>query len=443
MRPSLQLGLSQHLAMTPQLQQAIRLLQMSSLELEHEIQTTLESNLLLEPVEPDESLVTESHVHETYHSEPWESTYFDKKPEFPFQKSAELTLREHLYWQMELAHFSEKNKLIATSLIDAISEEGYLLCPLSEIQESLHFEVTESDIETILHHIQQFDPLGVGARSLSECLNIQLNHLPTTTPCIIALQTLVTEHLDILGKKDYATLKLRLDLSETELKNIIKILTSLNPRPGTQLSSKKSEYIMPDVIISKKNNQFLAELNKAILPTLRLNTDYVQSRHATFFKTHLKEAKWFLKSIQTRNETLLKVAQCIAIEQKEFLEYGEEQMKALSLQDIARKTELHESTVSRITTQKYILTPRGIFALKYFFSNGISSTQGKEASTTAIRAFIKKIIAEETSQAPFSDHKIRELLIERGITIARRTVTKYREAMQVPPSHERKKVSFS
>jgi RNA polymerase sigma-54 factor len=428
MRPSLQLGLSQHLAMTPQLQQAIRLLQMSSLELEQEIQTTLESNLLLEQIEP---------------SEPWDRIYFSKKSEFPFQKSTELTLREHLYWQMELAHLSEKEILIATSLIDAISEEGYLLCPLSEIQEGLNFKTTENHIEAILYRIQQFDPLGVGARNLSECLSIQLNHLPTTTPYITAVKTLVTEHLDILGKKDYATLKLRLDLSELELKNIIKILTGLNPRPGTQLSSKKSEYVIPDVIISKKNNNFLVELNKTILPTLRLNTDYARPGYLTFFKTHLKEAKWFLKSVQTRNETLLKVAQCIATEQKEFLEYGEEHMKPLSLQDIAQKTELHESTISRITTQKYILTPRGIVPLKYFFSNGISSKQGKEASTTAIRALIKKIIAEETSQTPFSDHKIRTLLMERGITIARRTVTKYREAMQVPSSNERKKLGFS
>lgn len=440
MRPSLQLGLNQQLTMTPQLQQAIKLLQMSSLELELEIQTILESNLLLEQIESNETEVIES----------WDRNHGDKKGEFLLQKSADITLREHLYWQMELTHFSEKDKMIATTLIDAISEEGYLLCPLPEIQESLDFEASLSEIESILYRIQQFDPLGVGARNLSECLNIQLNTLPIATPWMTELKLLVSEHLEILGKRDYAFLKDKLNLNSTDLKEMIKILTSLNPRPGTELSTKKSEYIIPDVIAWKKNDQCFIELNSRFMPKLRINTHYADLIHqkktagnVQFFKEHLQEARWFLKGLQTRDETLLKVARCILAEQKDFLDFGEEKMRPLSLQDVADKTQLHESTISRITTKKYILTPRGIFELKYFFSNAITSPKGKEASTTAIRAFIKKIIAEETSQAPLSDHKIRELLLERGISIARRTVTKYRELMHVPSSNERKNLGFS
>lgn len=438
MRSALQLGLNQQLAMTPQLQQAIRLLQMSSLELEAEIQATLESNLLLEQEEND--------------FESWDCLpiNLDKKRDFLLQKSADVTLREHLYWQMELAHFSEKDKIIATTLIDAISDEGYLLCSLSEIAESLNFEVEQSEIEAILYRIQQFDPVGIGARNLSECLNIQLNTLSVPSHLMSALKLLIAEHLEALGKKNYDELKNKLGLKAADLKEIIKILTTLNPRPGTQLSTKKSEYIVPDIIACKKNNQCIIELNSQFIPKVRINAHYADLIHqkqtgnsVQLFKAHLKEAKWFLKALQTRDETLLKVAHCILVEQKEFLDFGEEKMKPLSLQDIANKTGLHESTISRITTKKYILTPRGIFELKYFFSNAITSPKGAEASTIAIRAFIKKIIAEETSQAPLSDHKIKELLLARGISIARRTVTKYREAMRIPCSNERKNLSFS
>lgn len=455
MQISLQLGLNQQLKMTPQLQQAIKLLQMSSLELELEIQTRLESNLLLEQIEANEIDVHEENnlLFSQFSGENWDRGYLDRKKELLLQKSAEMTLREHLYWQMELAPFSARDKIIATTLIDAISEEGYLLCPLSEIQESLNFkpQASENEIEAVLCHIQQFDPLGVGARNLSECLNIQLNSLPLATPWMAELKLLVSEHLEILGKRDYASLKNKLHLNSADLKDIIKILTSLNPRPGTQLSTKKSEYIIPDVIIHKKNNQCVIELNNTFMPKLRINAHYanlIQQKTTAdntveLFKAHLKEAKYFLKALQTRNQTLLKVAGCILNEQKDFLDFGEEKMKPLSLQDIARKTELHESTISRITTKKHILTPRGIFELKYFFSNAIISPKGKEASTIAIRALIKKIIAKETSQAPLSDHKITEVLLEYGIALARRTVTKYREAMRVPTSNERKNLGFN
>ncbi len=451
MQTSLQLGLSQQLKISPRLQQAIKLLQMSSLELKQEIEKCLESNLLLEATEINTDEENEP-LFSQFSGETWGGDYLDRKKELLLQKSIETTLREHLYWQMEISHFSERDKIIAIALIDAISEEGYLLCPLSDIQESLQFnmQTNEPEIEAVLCRIQQFEPLGVGARNLSECLNIQLNHLPIATPWMTKLKLLVSEHLEILGKRDYACLKNKLNLNSVELKDLIKILTSLNPKPGIQLSSKKPEYIIPDVIVHQKNNQCLVELNHTFIPKLRVNTHYadmiqqkkIRGNNTVLLKKYLEEAKYFLKGLQTRHETLLKVATCILNEQKDFLTFGEEKMKPLSLQDIAHKTELHESTISRITTQKYILTKRGIFELKYFFSNAITSAKGKTASSTAIRALIKKIIAKETSQAPFSDHKITQLLLECGISIARRTVTKYREAMRLPASNERKNLGF-
>jgi RNA polymerase sigma-54 factor len=453
MQTSLQLGLSQQLKMTPQLQQAIKLLQMSSLELELEIQTKLDTNLLLEHIEPNDTDVHEesNFLFSQFSGENWDRSYVERKRELLLQKSAETTLGEHLNWQMALTAFSEKDKIIGTALIDAISEEGYLLCPLSEIQESLNFEAKPCEIEAVLYRIQKFDPIGIGARNLSECLSIQLNSLPIATPWITELKVLVSEYLEVLGKKDYASLKDNLNLNSADLQDLIKILTSLNPRPGIQLSSKKSEYITPDIIAWKQNNQCIVELNSTSIPKLQINAHYAEliqqkkmlGNNAALFKEHLNDAKYFLKGLKTRNETLLKVASCILNEQKDFLAFGEEKMKPLSLQDIALKTGFHESTISRITTKKYILTPRGIFELKYFFSNAIRSLKGQESSTTAIRALIKKIIAEETSQTPLSDHKISEVLLERGISIARRTVTKYREAMQVPSSNERKNLGFS
>jgi len=449
MKPSLQLKLNQSLKMTPQLQQAIRLLQLSSPELELEIRNTLESNPLLEPVESEanEELDETEHIH--YLISQFQTERNSTLPEYHLdlllQKNAETTLQQHLLWQMELAHFSDREKMIAIALIDAISEEGYLSCSLSELQQSLEIKAEVTEIETVLCHIQQFEPLGVGARNLAECLNIQLNALPPSTPWIYEAKMLVSTYLESLGKRNYNYLKLRLNLDEEALRSTIKILTSLNPKPGTQISPKKCEYIIPDIIALKKNNHLIIALNKEFMPSLRINSNYAtliksknNAENLQTFKTHLKEAKWFLKGIETRNETLLKVARSIIEKQEAFLDFGEEVMKPLNLQDIAKAVNLHESTVSRITTQKYILTPRGVFELKYFFSNSIASSQEKQTSTTAIRALIKKIIAKESSQTPFSDDKLTQLLLKKGINISRRTVTKYREAMRIPTSNKRR-----
>lgn len=488
MRPSLQLKLNQQLAMTPQLQQAIRLLQLSSLELELEIKATLEANPLLEPAENPEELNNEtpeathlkpeetmnslnaeydvgSESEELLTQSSWDenesihmtNSFSQRKQEYQLQRSVETTLQQHLLWQMELAPFSEREKTIAIALIDAISEEGYLLNTLSEIQESLKAElasITLVEIEAVLFKIQQFDPIGVGARNLAECLNIQLQNLndlddalagnPVSPSLLKEAKRLASEHLEALGKRDYAQLKSKLNVSDATLNSVIKILTSLDPRPGTRISTKRDEFIIPDVLVRKKNGQWMVELNKEFVPNLRVNPNYAAliQRADTkgdieMLKEQLKEAKWFLKSLKTRQDTLLKVSKTIIERQTAFLEKGEEMMKPLNLQDIAEMVDLHESTISRITTQKYILTPRGIFELKYFFSNPLKSQQG-EHSATAIRAMIKKLIHLESAHKPLSDHKIMQSLSQQGINIARRTVTKYREAMNILSSNERK-----
>lgn len=452
MQSSLELGLSQQLSMSPQLQQAIRLLQLSALELELEIQKTLDSNLLIERIESDEASEENNPFFQSLERKKQVSDLSSRKKNFDplLHKSSEPTLKQHLYWQMELTHFSESEQAIAIALIDAISEEGYLLCPLLEIQQSLNIKSEVSEIEAVLGKIQQFDPLGVGARNLAECLKIQLDALPPCTPWLAEAALLIETKLEMLGKKEYTRLQGDLDWNEPTLRAVIKVLRSLNPRPGTAIASKKSEYIIPDVLAWKYNGKLIVELNKNSTPTLRLNPHYAQllaheqsQGNTQVFKTQWKEAKCFLKSLQTRQETLIKVAGSIMEKQQAFLDHGEEHMQPLNLQDIAQAVDLHESTVSRITTEKYILTPRGAFELKFFFSNALPHASGKNTSRTALCALIKKIISEEPSQTPFSDHKITELLLKQGFYITRRTVSKYRESMHLPISSERRNMSFN
>ncbi len=452
MRPSLQFTLNQKLAITPQLQQAIRLLQLSAVELEAEIRATVESNPLLEQIEPEEETMISPNlpigaemdysIISTFQEE-W-SRSSDKKPDLSLQRPSETTLHQYLLGQMELAHFSEQERAIATALIDAISEEGYLLSSIADIQETLGFSTQEADINAVLSQIQQFEPTGIGARDLAECLNLQLNLLPTNTPWLTETQLLVKHHLEAVGKKEYARLKKDLDLTDNELHAAIKLLTSLNPRPGAVINPKKSEYVIPDILAWKKGEQIFVELKQNFVPKIRINAHYASGlslpnhAHPLMVKEQLKEAKSFIKGLQTRNETLLSVARCILEQQKEFFDNGEEAMLPLNLRAVATKLGLHESTISRITSQKYILTPKGLYELKYFFSSSIPSILGAEASSIAIRAYIRKLIAEESNTAPLSDNKIMKVLLGRGIHIARRTVTKYREAMRISSSTERK-----
>jgi RNA polymerase sigma-54 factor len=511
MKQSLQLRFGQQITMTPQLQQAIRLLQLSTLELQAEIQQTLESNIMLEVAEDEyeteneidnqeldfsrqtddsnqnesEELsasnfdlesqyegsddmavgsLTEDIPTELAVDSDWQEIYegilpptdlpnaseLNGKELLVNQECAEETLKDHLRWQLELTPFNELDRAIAIAIIDGIDNDGYLQASFEEIAQSLGKKnrVYKKDIEAVLHRVQHFEPLGVGARNLSECLLLQLKTLPTKTPWLKEAKRLVTQHLELLGAHDYTQLTKRLKLSRDELREVIDLIQSLNPRPGAALETTQTAYVVPDVFVKKVKQQWMVDLNSEISPKLRINAYYASliskndnSADNTHLKSHLQEARWFIKSLKSRHETLLKVAKCIVKRQSAFLDYGEEAMKPLVLHDIARELEMHESTISRVTTQKYLHTPRGIFELKYFFSSHVSTKTGGECSSTAIRAMIKKLIAAESSAKPLSDSKIAKLLSERGIKVARRTVAKYREAMVIPPSNERKRLS--
>jgi len=493
MKQSIQLRLGQNLTMTPQLQQAIRLLQLSSLELQTEIQEALESNPLLE--NPEDSAEETSANEETSSSDSsedatqnaetqrdaevdlqntdmpdelpvdtaWEDVYehitpvssapssnqdFDERNSESVHETGE-DLREHLLWQMGLTPFSETDEAIATMIIDSINDDGYLTTPVADIHQSLseEHEIELQEVEAVLRRIQSFDPVGVAARDLGECLHLQLQQLEHDTPWRDEATRIVTEHLDLLGSHDFNQLIRRMKMSEEDLQQTVMLIRSLNPRPGSHLSSSKAEYIVPDVYVKKVKGIWKIELNAQSAPKLRINQTYAgmirradNSSDNNYLKNHLQEARWFLKSLMSRNETLLKVATCIVERQRGFLEHGEEAMKALVLHDVAEEVSMHESTISRVTTRKYMHTPRGIYELKYFFSSHVNTSSGGECSSTAIRAMIKKLIAAEEPKKPLSDSKLAKILDDQGIKVARRTVAKYREAMSIPPSNERKRL---
>ncbi|MEC9314461.1 MAG: RNA polymerase factor sigma-54 [Pseudomonadota bacterium] len=483
MKPSLQLRVGQSLSMTPQLQQAIRLLQLSSLELQAEIQEALETNPLLE-VEEDydydenarnrsdddqasrdisqlenqdipEDLPVDSKWEDMYDHQPVSSVgsnqMVDSDLERENQDESTDTLQQHLLWQMRLTPFTETEAAIATMIIDSVEDDGYLKTTLEEILESLseEFEDLELDeIETVLHRIQHFDPVGVAARDLRECLLIQLRvYEASGIPHIDLLRELIDKHLDTLAKRDYAQIKRALKVSDDELTELVRSIQLLNPRPGTQIQTDNTEYIVPDVYARKHNGKWQLSLNPDNAPRLQIAEHYAQlvnradnSAENTYLKNNLQEARWFLKSLQSRNETLLKVTEAIVERQKAFLDHGEEAMKPLVLADIAEAVEMHESTISRVTTRKYLHTPRGIFELKYFFSSHVSTEAGGECSATAIRAIIKKLVAAENPRKPLSDSKIAAILGDQGINVARRTIAKYRETLAIAPSNERKRL---
>lgn len=488
MRQSLQLRLGQQLTMTPQLQQAIRLLQLSSIDLQTEIQNALESNLMLEKVDDtqeytdrDESPTTEQPVAQAAddaefdtHNEvisqdlpvdsSWDDVYEsydgttsysrgdDEEQRDLYEQHAALaeTLREHLLWQMRLTPFSENDLAIAAAIIDAISETGYLTLSLEEIHQGLkdEYDIELDEVEAVLHRIQHFDPAGIAARSPAECLLLQLEQLPAETPWLAEARNLVKHHLDLLGGRDFTGLMRRLKVFREELQEIIELVQSLNPYPGAQLSIEQPQYIVPDVFVYRHKNSWRVELNPECAPRLRINAQYAgmvrradNSTDNTYLKNHLQEARWFLKSLKNRSETLLKVAGCIVQRQQNFLEHGEESMKPLVLRDIAEAVDMHESTISRVTTQKYMHTPRGIYEFKYFFSSHVGTRDGGECSSIAIRAMIKKLVNEENPQKPLSDSKMAQLLSKEGIQVARRTVAKYREAMSIPSSTDRKRLN--
>ncbi len=467
--------------MTPQLQQAIRLLQLSSLELQAEIQEALESNPLLEveeeydydgaPESSDEDqasrdvsqlenqdipedLPVDSKWEDTYDHQPASSVSsgtIDGDMERENQDESGDSLQQHLLWQMRLTHFTETEETIAATIIDSVEDDGYLKTTLEDIQLSLGEEFAEvelDEIETVLHRIQHFDPVGVAARDLRECLLIQLRVFETTgMPHIELLKELIDKHLDTLAKRDYAQIKRALKVNDDELTELVRSIQLLNPRPGSQIQTNDTEYIVPDVYARKYNGKWLLSLNPDNAPRIHIAEHYAQlinradnSAENTYLKNNLQEARWFLKSLQSRNETLLKVTEAIIERQKDFLDHGEEAMKPLVLADIAEVVEMHESTISRVTTRKYLHTPRGIFELKYFFSSHVSTDAGGECSATAIRAIIKKLVAAENPRKPLSDSKIADILGDQGVNVARRTIAKYRETLAIPPSNERKRL---
>ena len=467
MKQSLQLRLSQHLAMTPRLQQAIRLLQLSTMELRTEVQEALDSNLMLELDEddtaaagPETEIAPADIPRELPVDSAWEDIYdsvplggaastgeFDGTDPVAHRAQTE-SLKDRLLWQVSLMRLCDTDRVIAAALVDAVDEDGYLTLTLEDIRHSLdprREEVTLERIEAVLRQVQALEPPGVAARSLQECLTLQLGQLPADTEWRDAALALVTGHLPLLASKSYGQLMTALGLGRPELQCVIDLIRSLSPRPGAAVESSAPEYVIPDLLVRKENGAWRVELNRDAFPKVRINSRYANlirradnSADNHTLKSHLQEARWFIKSLVNRGETLLKTATCIVERQKAFLEHGEEAMKPMVLADVAHAIGMHESTISRVTTRKYMLTPRGVFELKYFFSSHVHTDRGAEASSTAIRAVLRKLIASENSARPLSDQKLKEILSEQGIRIARRTVAKYREAMAIPSSTERR-----
>ena len=476
MKQGLQLRLSQQLAMTPQLQQAIRLLQLSTLELQQELQQALESNPLLEQIDTHEEIDTrETQDSETLDTADaleqkempeelpldasWDTIYTAGTPsgtsgdyiddELPvYQGETTQTLQDYLMWQVELTPFSDTDRAIATSIVDAVDETGYLTVPLEDILESIGDEEIDIDeVEAVLKRIQRFDPVGVAAKDLRDCLLIQLSQFDKTTPWLEEARLIISDHLDLLANHDFRTLMRVTRLKEDVLKEAVNLIQSLDPRPGQSIQTGEPEYVIPDVLVRKHNGHWTVVLNSDSIPRLQINQHYASMCNnarndgdSQFIRSNLQDAKWLIKSLESRNDTLLRVSRCIVEQQQAFFEQGEEYMKPMVLADIAQAVEMHESTISRVTTQKYLHSPRGIFELKYFFSSHVNTEGGGEASSTAIRALVKKLIAAENPAKPLSDSKLTSLLSEQGIMVARRTVAKYRESLSIPPSNQRKQL---
>ena len=475
LKQSLQLKLGQQLTMTPQLQQAIRLLQLPTIELQAHIRELLESNVMLEQDEDSESVAYDSLpstettpqtaaappeeetpvevVEDTWADQsvgpsesPWSGSG-DEDRQQEFADSSGQTLQDHLLWQLELARLAPREVAIGRAVIDAINDDGYLIEPLDAIGATLKPELdpSEEEVERMLNIVQLFDPPGVGARSLSECLLLQLEQLDPSTPGVAIANTIARSHLERLAERELGALRAELRASEAELEAAIALVRSCHPKPGSVISGSAPEYVVPDVFVRRTPRGWSVEINGATLPRVRLNQSYASlvgrsASHATM-RTQLQEARWLLKSLEIRNDTLTKVARSIVERQSDFLERGEEFMRPMILRDIAEAIGMHESTVSRVTSGKYMHTPRGVFELRYFFSSHVEGSDGSGTSSTAIRAKIRKLIRDEDPAAPLSDSRIAEILSGEGIPVARRTVAKYRETMGLAPSNERRRTN--
>ena len=479
MKHSLQLRVSQQLTLTPQLQQSIRLLQLSTLELNQELETLLQDNPLLERADADDDepeaekffdgdsapaetpepplvAVPEPDAATAENSDPSDNLWDeaptaytqsddDEQDGQPGAAYAE-TLREHLQWQLNLMPLSERDKTMTMMLIDALDDHGYLQQDLGELAAMLplELEVDPLELDTALKHIQHMDPIGVGARSLAECLTLQLKLLPTDTPGYSTALEITRHHLEVLAARDFTKLKKLLRCNDEQIRQARTLITGLNPRPGAEYAANETRYIVHDVEVCKVKGQWTVHLNADAMPRLRINRVYAdilrRNRDASNkdLAAQLQEARWLIKNVQQRFDTILRVSQAIVNRQRHFFEHGEVAMRPLVLREIAEEVNLHESTVSRVTTQKYMFTPRGIFELKYFFGSHVATDSGGACSATAIRALIKQLIAAEGTKRPLSDSQIADILSQQGIIVARRTIAKYREAMQIPPANLRK-----
>ena len=490
LKPSLQLKLGQTLTMTPQLQQAIRLLQLPALELEMHVRDVLESNVMLEadddieataslealdpaaaardaaPAESSED-AAEAAGDSAPEVEIVEDTFADRTTSGSGEGTAPggeedderqqdiasqrgLSLHEHLAEQVEMLGLSPGDLSIASTLVDAMNDDGYVTDALTEFVHTLGaqgVQTSEEEVERVLSIIQYLDPVGVGARNLSECVLLQLAQLESTTPGLATAISIAQQHLDLVGAKQYSQLRRNLSVDEDELSHAIALVRSCNPRPGSLLGAGTAEYVVPDVFVRRTDRGWSVELNAASLPRVRVNEGYVamlgRGSDHSMLRTQLQEARWLLKSLEIRKDTLMKVARSIVQRQNDFLEHGEEHMKPMILRDVAEAIEMHESTVSRVTSGKYMHTPRGVYELRYFFSSHVDSQSGEGTSSTAIRAKIRKLIKEEQPDAPLSDSRLAELLSAEGIPVARRTVAKYREALGIASSNDRKRVEIS
>ncbi len=474
MKQSLQLKMGQSLALTPQLQQAIKLLQLSTLDLQQAIEETLESNPLLEREEDGDTLDggqdSQSEVDFTAQvagpdsadelpvDTRWEDLMPSSAPppslpdgdmgQFADRDAEPETLHDQLHWQLNLTRFSATDHLIATAFIDAVDANGRLTQTPEEILEALRDPELELDeVLAVLHRLQHFEPTGIFAADLRECLLLQLRQMDEETPHRNTAGAIANRHLESIATADPRQLARRLRTSPDDVIGALNLIRSLDPTPGTSVGDSTTEYIIPDVFVIRKDEHWRVELNPDIAPKLRINAIYSEllgqpgsASDKSYVRENLQEAKFFMTSLHNRNETLLKVASKIVEHQREFLELGEEAMKPLILADIAQQIGMHESTVSRATTRKYMHTPRGIYELKFFFSSHVATTEGGERSSTAIKALIKKLVQGEDTKKPLSDNKLGVLLEEQGIIVARRTVAKYREQLNIPPSNERRRL---
>ena len=512
MKQGLQLRTSQNLALTPQLQQSIRLLQLSTLELNQELEIILQENPLLELVEEDEdhevsnaessnsetsndeasdnnastkdaevsdqensqennSAEQESAAEAPIADDVFKQNDFDEDYEeygsasnwdegrkqnnnndddddnFTRQETIVENLHDHLLDQIKLLSLSERDQRLMLLLIDSINENGYLESSLEDIMESLpeELEVEFVELETVLKHVQNLDPIGIGATNLQECILLQLNILPDDIPDLALAKTIVKEHLHVLANKDSNKLRKLTSCSEESLKSAQALIQLQNPRPGAGFAQfSPDHFIQHEVIVKKVKGIWVATLNDGVMPKLRINQMYAdilkrnRKNSGQYLQSQMQEARWMIKNIQQRFSTILRVSQAIIDRQRNFFEHGEIAMRPLVLREIADELELHESTISRVTTHKYMLTPRGIFELKYFFGSHVSTDSGGECSATAIRALIKQLVAEENTKKPMSDNQISEVLAKQGIVVARRTIAKYRESLHIPPANLRK-----